>query len=236
MAQSKVDLPVATSWVEGFRLLVELVRTLVWPAILIGAFIAFRQPIQTIAEELPLKFSAATKVSVGSLVLEIQQQAKATGNPQIAMLLGKLAPEAIKLLLETGRNPMGLVGKGPSDTFSIPDEKNLKVIKELQAHGLVDSAEDIDGFLAWVYGGRFHFQPNRSDLGHQTFQPTTPLLPPETDRLNRQSYKLNSLGKMAWQAVLDAVLEQLRAQTTTDGMPANIAQPPLCKIRGGAMP
>lgn len=203
---------------ETLKLLVELIKVLAWPAIFVGAFLMFRQPIEAIMEDLPLKFSEATKVGVGALTLEIQQQAKAAGNPQLAMRLGKLSPEAIKLLIEMGEKRVILIGDYKNngrgdDKFTIPIAEQLKVIRELEKNGLIDYEEDLDGFFTWIQSPLFEVVSTKWDYKVQSFKPVRPLLPEELERLKKQSYYLNALGKKAWQAVLNAVLEQLRKPT-----------------------
>lgn len=215
---------------ETIKVFVELVKVLVWPTIVVGAFLMFRQPIEAIVEDLPLKFSEATKVGVGALTLEIQQQAKATGNPQLAMRLGKLSPEAIKLLIEMGESRMILVGEytnneAGNDKFNIPNVEKLKVIRELEKNGLIDYEEDINIFFTWIQSPLFQFVPTPWEAEAQSFMPTRPLSPSELVRLKKQSYRLNTLGKKAWQTVLHAVLEQLRIPT--QGGPNNPLAKPL---------
>lgn len=203
---------------ETLKLFVELVKVLAWPAIVVGAFLMFRQPIEAIVEDLPLKFSQASKVGVGALTLEIQQQAKAAGNPQLAMRLGKLSPEAIKLLIEVGESRVILVGEyintgEGKDKFTIPTVDKLKVVRELEENGLIDYEEDLDSFFTWIQSPLFEVVSTQWDYKIQSFKSVRPLLPAELERLKKQSYRLNKLGKKAWQTVLYAVLEQLRIPT-----------------------
>lgn len=152
---------------------------------------------------------------MGALTLEIQQQARATGNPQLAMRLGKLSPEAIKLLIEIGENRVLLVGefinnREGKDKFNIPIVDKLKVVRELESNGLIDYEEDLDSFFTWIQSPLFEVLSSQWDYKVQSFKSVRPLLPAELERLKKQSYRLNKLGKKAWQTVLYAVLEQLR--------------------------
>lgn len=205
--------------IEGLKVIVELLRVLAWPTIVVAAFLVFRQPIESIVDDLPVKFSAATKVGVGALTLEIQQQAKAAGSPQLAMRLGKLSPESIKLLIAMGESRMMMIGTTGSanpdgqNAFFMPDEATLRAIRELAKNGLIDYAEDLDTFLAWIGSPLFRFETSRWQSDDRRFYATRPLSPTELARVKNQSYILNALGKKAWQTVLDAVLEQLRAPT-----------------------
>jgi hypothetical protein len=206
--------PPSPAWLDVLKLVVDVLRILVWPALVVGAFIVFKGPILSIANELPLKFSAATKVGVGSLVLEIQQQARAAGNPQLALRIGKLSPEAIRHLMQMGESHMILVGSGKdpqgNPTFVYPEEKRVRAARELAANGLVEFKEDIDAFFKWIESDRFRRTSPYGRSDSRDFVPTSPLSPAEELRLKDQYYKLNDLGRKAWQAVLDAVLEQLR--------------------------
>lgn len=206
-------------WFESIKLAVDAVRILIWPAIVVGAFYIFEKPILTIANELPEKFSAATKVGVGSLVLEIEQQAREAGNPQLAARIGKLSPEAIRHLMEMGESHIMLVGIGSYTTeYSLPDDKRLRAIRQLAANGLVEFKEDFDPFLQWIRSSKF-----RRVSSSNNFVPTSPLTTAEKQRLAEQEYVLNDLGKKAWQAILDAVLQQLR-EPKIDGSSSSAAK------------
>lgn len=212
--------PPSPAWLDVLKLVVDVLRILIWPALVVGAFVVFKQPVLSIANELPLKFSAATKVGVGSLVLEIQQQARASGNPQLASRIGKLSPEAIRHLMEMGQSHMILIGSGKdpdgNTTYFYPEENRVQAARELAANGLVEFKEDIDGFFKWIKSDRFRRTSPYGRSDSRSFAPTSPLTPTEELRLKEQYYKLNDLGKKAWQAVLEAVLEQLRAPVEKD--------------------
>lgn len=209
---------------EYLKLSVELVKVLVWPAIVIVAFLMFRQPIEAIIEDMPLKFTEATKVGVGALTFEIQQQAKATGSVELAMRLGKLSPEAIKLLIKTGTNKILLVGEykgnngGINDKFTLPTEEELKVLRELEKNGLVDYEENLTIFFSWLQSPLFEVVHSKWDNERISFKPVRTLSPEELDRLKKESYHLSKQGIKAWQAVLNAIFKQLQIPTQSNAI------------------
>jgi hypothetical protein len=95
---------------EIYKTTVALVSAIVWPVLLGVVLLVLRKPLRDILSELPAKLSAATKLGVGSLSLEIQHQAHAFGNPELARRLDRLSPEGIRRLIEMGQSRIIVVG------------------------------------------------------------------------------------------------------------------------------
>jgi hypothetical protein len=203
---------------EIYRITVELVRGIAWPLLVLGILWTYRDTIRTIAIEVPKKFSAATKVAVGSLTLEIQEQARVFGSSDLATRLGKLSPEAVTELIKTGRSRMTLIGESKSSqdgrkSYFIDKDARIRAIQELAANGLLEVGEDLDRFLSWIHSERFE---RLSTQGIQEFRPVSPLSPDEERRLRDQYFRLNELGVKAWDAINEAILQQLSATKKQD--------------------
>jgi hypothetical protein len=200
-------------WLQTIKVFIEFLKVIVWPLLVLSIFLTFRSPITEIANELPEKFFAATKLEMGSLTLEIQQQAKAAGNPELARSLGGLSPNAIRLLIELGPHYyiwIGTYDRLTSDgrqEYTMNLEK-IDTIRELLNHKLIEFNEGMDQFLSWTQSSRFQV---RDEGSRRFFIPTTPLTPTEEKRLTKQSYHLSRLGERAYHTVLNAVFEDLRA-------------------------
>jgi hypothetical protein len=198
------------TWLQFIKTVIEFVQIIIWPCLVVAFVVVFRGPIDEIATALPRKVEAATKVGVGTLTLEIQEQAKSTGNVELAKRLGRLSPEAIKRLIELGPSWMRVIGSSREpigERYYFSALRQLRVISELKDNNLLEFGEDWDEFMAWIYSGRFRVE---GDL----LVPNQPLSEKDISRLQEQYYKLNKLGLEAWQAVLDAILKQLRAPAT----------------------
>jgi hypothetical protein len=114
--------------------------------------------------------------------------------------------ESRVILVGTNERPDG------ADYF-LPDEDHLRVIRELQRNGLVTLGENLDEFLPWIKDGPFVPVYRLEGLRH--FRASRALTGTEENRLRKQYYALNELGHKAWDAVLRAILEQLRAPAST---------------------
>lgn len=193
---------------------IKLVTGLAWPLFAIGVLLAYKEPVGQAIAATAKKFEAANKVAIGGLQLEIEEQARNAGNPELARRLAGLTPDAVRELLEVGRSKTILVGRpaeGSPIEYSIPGPSKMLVVRELEAKGLVRFAEDIDQFLKWIRSDLF--EPHeRPDDDRFAFRPKRALTQSEMERLTRQSYSLTDLGKAAWETVIVAVNEELRAR------------------------
>lgn len=205
--------PKGPTRLECYRVIVELVKALVWPAIFVSLLVAFWSPLSYTVDVLLNKLWEAKKVGIGALSIEIQEQARARGNPKLARRLNGLSPEAIRLLLEIGRAHHLLVSKfepRPGEKrFSLVPADEFDRIRELAEKGLVEYGEDLDNFLEWIQSDLF-LQESGGLSKHYTFWPKRDLSSAESARLNEQHYRLTDLGQSAWEAVLAAIIEQLR--------------------------
>lgn len=83
------------------QLLLEAVKVLIWPLILVGVFFAFRDPLTATIQLIPEKLRESKKVSVGSLSFEIEERAARQGDARAVAGLRHLSEEAISLLLRS---------------------------------------------------------------------------------------------------------------------------------------
>lgn len=81
---------------------IGLARACVWPLFLLIVYVNFRQPINDSVRLLPQVIGSTSKVTIGSLALEINRTAEATGDPKLVAAIGRLSPEAVKELLSIG--------------------------------------------------------------------------------------------------------------------------------------
>jgi hypothetical protein len=95
---------------------------------------------------------------------------------------------------------------GVEQTYFFPDSQRLAILRELAPNGLLAFGEDLDAFVAWFNTGPFQF----IKTGGSEFRVSRPLSQSEDDRLRKQYYALNPIGQKAWEAVLQAILQQLR--------------------------
>ena len=83
--------PTGIQWLNALR-------SWFWPVAVVWAFIEFRQPLHGVMAELPALVGSASKLSVGSVLVEVDRIARSRGQPEVATALRRLSPEAIRVL------------------------------------------------------------------------------------------------------------------------------------------
>lgn len=205
--------PRKTDKLEILKLVIEFVKVLAWPVLLAGLLVWFRHPLGTIMDQLPDKFSRASKVSLGNVTLEIiQEKARRAGLPDVAEKLGKLSAEAVEALLNIGKNTVHhIVGSDERQRdllYTLPREGEMRTLLELRERGFLEFTEDYSNFLTFM-----NSLPMREDLAdggdRRVFRATGKLAPAQSERLRNQSYRLTKHGEEALDSVIQAVTEQL---------------------------
>lgn len=206
---------------EIYKVSVSLVKALVWPALLLFFFAEFHAPIQKIVDQLPGKFSRASKVSFGNVTLEIiQEKAREAGLPDVAEKLGELSPDAVEALLNIGKNTTHhLVGRHDSREaeryYTFPREAAMRTLLELQGRGFLGFSEDYSDFLQFM--AELPLEERLTEVGgRRVLIPVQPLSPGQEERLYGQSYRLTKQGEEALDSVIQAVAEQLKKKTATE--------------------
>lgn len=199
-------------WLDLLTAITSFLKVTLWPGLVVIFFLSYLEPIDRLLNQLPEKFSDATKVGFGGLYLEIGKQAAAEGNPELAERLGALSPEAIRQLLEIGRSNHIFAhspSRGDGETYyAVPNKKVRTALRELSDASLISFRENLDDFMRWFDSDTFESVDARvSDFDE--YRATRPLSDGERERLKRQSYALTSSGKQAWEIILEAILLQL---------------------------
>jgi hypothetical protein len=117
------------------RIAVDAIKALVWPILLLSLVLVYREPISAVARLLPQKVRDSSRISVGSLSLEIAELAAKRGDNRAGVLLRDLSKESIEILLRSDR-PTRIASTIAND----PDYVgvwNLQAIWDLADAGLV---------------------------------------------------------------------------------------------------
>ena len=204
--------PASPPPLEKVKLAIELLRIVAWPALVLALVIVYRVPIRSVMESLATKFAEASKVTIGTLSLEIQEKARQIGSSELARQVGTLSPSAIQELLQTPQHgTMILLSTGEQDavsTFALPSQSVLGALTELESKNMIRFREKLGSFMSF-----FRALPMRQIEGapeRTTYAPTRSLSDTEVKRLNGQGYELTDTGRKATEAIVQAVVEQLR--------------------------
>lgn len=206
-------------WIKGVEATVNLVKAVIWPALILYVFFALHVPIDQILSELPEKLSEAQKISVGSLSLEVQAQAKRTGGMELAVTLQNLSPKAVALLININRAYWAVYSLDMQERKIFgPSPERVKLVAELQSQNLLVFSEDplaFDKFLKTLQLTKTS-EGRTSEHGEEQpaeYKLTRDLTEEENKRLQREQIHLTELGASAFDSVVAAVVEQLRSNS-----------------------
>jgi hypothetical protein len=197
---------------SALELVVQLVKAAAWPVLALVVILSIRAPLIRSANLLPkmLEQSTSAKVSAGGLSIEIQRAATAAGIPQLGELIRGLSPEAVELLLDTGKRRQGYVGSSREREYTFPSAADKKVLLELKEKGLLAFEMPFEEYEAFV--SHLALEPAPGSWGERVgLRATRPLTEEEVRKLRQQTYFLTDRGKKAYDLVLDAVKRELRA-------------------------
>ena len=200
---------------EAMTLVLEFAKALVWPVFITVMIIVYRKPVRAVLQNLIDKFSQASKVTIGSLSLEIQQRVRQAGNPQLARAVGELSPGAIAELLRTPRGGrMILVStreeKGAMD-LGLPSTEHLAVLQELESQGLLRfSPKSLKDFQRFVRS--FPAKPSRTpNEGRPYWIKASSITGKKAKEIEEEGYEFTKEGRESADAVIVAVASLVRA-------------------------
>lgn len=134
--------------------LMELIKALIWPSVILFIFISLKTPILLLLEQLPNMAAKASKISFSGVSLEIDHKLSREDNsPELREAMKGLTTPALKEILETGDKPFNYLRHDWERTDS-----SAAVLCELQTKGLID-----------IYEGQrdpnYPFEYKSTDLG-----------------------------------------------------------------------
>lgn len=138
--------------------LIELVKVLVWPSLILFIFVSLKSPIRSLLEQLPGMAAKASKISFSGVSLEIDHKLRgANDNPELRAVMKDLTTPALKELLESGHKPFRYLSKDwdKSDAFAT-------TLHELQSKGLIDIHEG-------KRDPKYPFEYKTTELGGQAY-------------------------------------------------------------------
>jgi hypothetical protein len=92
-----------------FEHIVDLIKVTIWPFMILVFLIFYGSEISQIIKIIPKKLENSSKISVGSLSLEIEKSARITGNFELAEIIKNLSENGIRKLLTLGSGPHSLM-------------------------------------------------------------------------------------------------------------------------------
>jgi len=203
--------------IEIFKTIVELVKASFWPVLVMAIFLQFYAELKQVVQLIPASIARATKIEVGSLKFEIQVQANATGNPELANALGQLSEKEIAMLLTLPRQKYEFLGRltnlDESQSYSIPSKPKLETLLKLEKGGYVRFDYPLENFLNLVSGISTRSRPSefrKETLLDEDFDVSRNLDEERKRRLDSYSFNLSDKGIGAFNAIVAAISKQLK--------------------------
>lgn len=209
----------------------DLIRSLIWPFIILLVFIIYGSEINQIIKLIPKKIETSSKISVGSISLEIEKSAKQIGNAELGEIIKNLSESGIRKLLTLGTGRFNIIlrceyrEKTESEkAFSLPHD--ISVLEELEKNGLIKSNDNmsLESFIAFFKRKKpieriWYGDPNASystSPETKTTQKFSEFTLPFS-KLNQQEYKLidgydielSENGRKAYEIIVQVVSEQI---------------------------
>lgn len=190
---------------KTFEIVVDLIKAISWPLLLVILVLCYRDSIGRIADELPELFSHAREVKVGSVSFTVEQEAQYS-NPKLAEALKGLSPEARKILLQTSLNTTHILWSKTTHDSKVSyydawaDRDGA--LKELAKRNLIQFKEDPNSFAKFIKDIGLQKAGNESN----EYTATRAISSDEEQRLLAQGFFLSDLGKQAYNLIIDVVV------------------------------
>jgi hypothetical protein len=209
--------PKESNWIRILEVLVDGIRALAWPSLVVIALIVFYTPLQDIASNLATKLGDANKVSIGGLSLEIEAKVREQSSPELAKQVGSLSPIAIEELLRTSRSGamtlLSIMSDSASPKLGLAKKPRIDALLELSSKGFIEFDRPVGPFLAELRS--FPIDKKASeDSEHDWYLIPYAESSSNYQRFRRQGYKLTDKGKLASEAIVKAVSALLSRKET----------------------
>jgi hypothetical protein len=196
---------------------ITLVKAIAWPVVALIVLWTFHDPAIKMVNQLAdaIFYSASTRFGLGSFTFEMQQEAVSQGIPAVGFVIGHLSPPAVEVLLQSGGNPVGLVGEDQHrDACTLPSTNRLNSISELEKQGLVTLTPlPLQEFQTLLNGLPLK---KLSPLGKPSadswteYAPCSSLSADHAKELRDEMYRPTEMGKRAFGLIVASVASQLR--------------------------
>ncbi|MFT3794721.1 hypothetical protein [Flavobacterium sp.] len=199
-----------------FENTIELLKTLLWPVIILFFFFGYKTEIDQMIAVLPQKFENSSKFSVGSFSFEIEQKAKKSGNEELGEIIKGLSSPAIRKMITMGQGGQSIVNH-TSDNSEFALSSDFDALLELEASGLVQSDVPLKEFRSYFE----QLKPQERDIQSKTadgqpirktrrFVYANKLKPEQLQYLSGVRVALSEKGKKAFAIVLQVIGEQIK--------------------------
>jgi len=189
------------TWGAHLDLVSKLVGLLTWPVVVLVAVALFYSPMRRIADMLPEKFEQSNEIGIGGISVKIAQQAKASGNEELAKIISGLSENAIEWLLKIGDGSHRVIGSDDGRTGTVANYfyRSNSGWKELEASGLLMANTPLPQFETFFNSlGPVDDRVAKKTLSRE-----------QEDRLLNNSVRLTDSGQRAYRIVISVVADMI---------------------------
>jgi hypothetical protein len=194
---------------------VVLLSALAWPVAVLALFYLLHPQLVPILEVIPKKLAESTTVSVGSLSLQIEKKAEASGTPELADLITGLSQAAVEKLLETGKSSFALVSnEDGTDYYYLPLRADVAALRELARKRLLKFDVPWAEFETALAAANLAFGQG---LGSEVQRVQRKLSAAQKALVTKQSYALSEKGERAFDLIVRSVGQQFNGPAPAHG-------------------
>ncbi len=140
---------------SNFENVNDLLKAALWPIIAVIVFFSYKDDIGKVIGIIPKKFEDSSKITMGSITLEIEKTARSSGNAELGKIIKNLSERGISKLLTLGQSSH-MVMYNTANSHGGPEEHNFKtpsdmdVLLELEKNGLLTGDGSVEEFFDFV--------------------------------------------------------------------------------------
>ena len=195
------------------RLAIEFLQVIAWPALVLYALVAYRDPLRRLLLVIPKKLAQTSKLSFGSLVVDMQTTLINVGDPALAKELPHLSRAAYEELLSMKGDDsvFSLIvhaGTEGQNGIQLTDPDELAVARELYRVGLIKGDEPVDTFIQYVQS-----LPHTPRPFGGTWISEASLSREQSDRLQNTFYKLTPRARRLYKVMVNVILSNLTSDS-----------------------
>jgi len=160
---------------------------------------------------IPQKLEHATKVSIGSLVVEMQSTLTSIGDPALAMELPKLSRKAYETILSLQEEDdvlslLTFIGGDGYKGIQLAEGEELKAAIELEQVGLIQCSEPIHSIVE--FANSLPHKPEPYD-DEETYIPENAITKEQYSRLLGFNCKITTRGRKLYEVMIEVILSNL---------------------------
>jgi len=149
MTDKKLNGEVSSSKENNFRLfelVIELLKVILWPFIIIFLLISLQQPISDLSESLPYLITRSSEISVAGISLKVDKKLQTTTKPQLRVAASNLSKYSLIYLLDIGKYGSGGGISSKSEYLSDKEKKSLNELVNRKLAFSVKETANKDGY------------------------------------------------------------------------------------------